>query len=178
MNNGNENNINTCPQNIHRHPKTNFRNIGLRVQFEKHCYWLFSDACKKLTGFFRVETWLRAVFKRERWGGWGEDTSSQFVWDCRVQHECQAAWKAQEQSNDKELCGRAAEWSVRRTVQNRSQPCSDMCPKEQSMKGGSGHPRTDGETSHTGRSGMAIRVMMLLRASLHFDHWGQHILPS
>ena len=38
------------------------------------------------------------------------------------------------------------------------------------MKGGSGHPRTDGETSHTGRSGMAIRVMMLLRASLHFDH--------
>lgn len=66
--------------------------------------------------------------------------------------------------------GGAAERSFRRTVQNRSQPCSDMCPKERSMKGGSGHPRTDGETSHTGRSGMAIKVMMLLRATLHFDH--------
>lgn len=54
MNNGNENSINKCPQNIHRHPERNFRNIGLRVQFEKHCYWLFSDAFKKLTGFFHI----------------------------------------------------------------------------------------------------------------------------
>lgn len=54
MNNGNENNINKSPQNIHRHPKRNFRNIGLGVQFEKHCSWLFSDVFKKLTGFFHV----------------------------------------------------------------------------------------------------------------------------
>lgn len=66
--------------------------------------------------------------------------------------------------------GGAAEWSVRRTVQNRSQSCNDVCPKEWSMKGGSGHPRTDRETSHTGRSGTAIKAMMLPRAALRLDH--------
>lgn len=66
--------------------------------------------------------------------------------------------------------GGAAEWSVRQIVWNRSKPCNDMCPKEWPMKGGSGHPRTDRETLYTGRSGMAIKVMMLIRATLHFDH--------
>ena len=66
--------------------------------------------------------------------------------------------------------GGAAARSVRQTVRNRSKPCNDTCPKEWPMKGGSGHPRTDRETLHTGRPGMAIKVTMLIRATLHFDH--------